>query len=443
MSADSAHIRVLSVCTSDSSGGAARAAYRIHQGVRSLGVESRMFVKHKASNDSAVHTLSEFVPNNPLFRALDWCALKWKNIIQQFNWSSYPIRDQNYKSDLRATNLHGALQSIDYDVLHLHWINNRFLNIDELAKIHKPIVWTLHDSWPFCGVCHYFLDCKGYQQQCGACPQLGSTNPRDLSYRVWRRKQSAYSQLDLHIVAPSRWMAECARRSTLFRDCDIRVIPNCIDIDVFRPLSRQEILSIAEGQKNATLKRVLCEASEEKASTKPIILYGAMQAATDKIKGFQGLLSALQILDQKGFEAHLVVFGAYKQDLPMHFHNIDVTFVGYVFNTSVLTALYSCADVAVVPSLTENLSCTIMESMACGTPVTAFDIGGNGDMIEHQSNGYLAQANDSEDLANGIMYCIEQNPNNILGNNARESVEKHYFMSVVAMQYQELYQSIK
>lgn len=436
-------MKVLSVSTSDVAGGAARAAYRIHEGVRALGVDCSMFVKHKGSKDDTVHALSEFVPNNPIYNAIDWCAAKVKNKIQHYRWNQYPNKDANVKSDLRGTRLRGALQKLDYDVLHLHWINERFIHIDDLRKVHKPIVWTLHDSWPFSGVCHYFLECEGYWHQCGNCPRLGSNKPNDLSHQVWQRKADIYKELDLHVVSPSQWLADCARRSSLFKDCDIRVIPNCLDTESFRPLATDEICSIAEHQQNAVVSRILREATQEKGLAKPFILYGAMNAANDRRKGFVSLLSALQLLDTQGFEGHLVVFGANQQDLPMQFKNIDVTFVGYIRDTAVLTALYTVADVMVVPSLTENLSCAIMESLSCGTPVVAFHIGGNGDMIEHQQNGYLAKELDSKDLAKGIEWCLTHNVNNELGIAAREKVLKNYTPEIVAEQYKSLYESVK
>ena len=436
------NIRVFSVCTSDILGGAARAAYRIHEGVSTLGVDSRMFVKNKGSQDPNVHTLSEFVPNNPIYNALDWSASKVKNKIQHYLWSQYPNKDVNFKSDLRGTRLHGALQKLDYDVLHLHWINQRFIHIDELRKVHKPIVWTLHDSWPFCGVCHYFLNCEGYQHQCGNCPQLGSNKQDDLSRQIWQHKADVYKELDLHIVSPSQWLADCARQSSLFGDRDICVIPNCLDTELFRPLTIDEIRSIAERQQNAVVRRILREATQEKGLAKPFVLYGAMNAANDRRKGFASLLSALQLLDTQGFEGHLVVFGANQQDLPMQFKNIDVTFVGYIRDTTILTALYTIANVMVVPSLTENLSCTIMESMSCGTSVVAFNIGGNGDMIDHKQNGYLANEQDAEDLANGIRWCLNKNEGNILGNRARAKVLEKYTPDIVCEQYKILYNSL-
>lgn len=439
--ASNCDIRVLSVCTSDTHGGAARAAFRIHQGVRSLGIDSRMFVKNKGSQDPNVHALSEFVPNNLIYNVLDWCAAKVKNKIQHYYWNQYPNKDTNFKSDLRGTRLHGALQSLDYDVLHLHWINQRFIYIDELRNVHKPIVWTLHDSWPFCGVCHYFLNCKGYQHQCGNCPQLASSNPYDLSHQVWQRKADVFKDLDLHIVSPSKWLADCARQSTLFRDRDIRVIPNGLDTDMFRPLSIDEIRLVAERQQNAVVRRILREATQEKGLAKPFILFGAMNAANDKIKGWQSLLSALQILDAQGFEAHLVVFGAVEQELPMQFKNIEVNFAGYIRDTAILIALYTKADVMVVPSFSEVFGQTASEAMACATPVVAFRCTGIQDVVE-DGCGYLAEPYSAENLANGIRYCIEYNDNNKLGKAARKSVEKRFAMHIVAEQYKQLYESL-
>ena len=432
-------MNILYLNTSDTNGGAARAAMRIMRGVQQRGQECCMLVKHKLSDNDSVVSLQQYVPNNPLHNVLDWCTQKLKNKYQHYLWHKYTNQDTSYKSDLRSTRMYGALQAWDYDVLHLHWINQRFLPLAELTKLHKPIVWTLHDSWPFCGVCHYFLDCEGYQRQCGNCPQLHSQDSHDLSYQVWRKKKEIYKKLDLHIVSPSHWLADCARQSSLFAGCDVRVIPNGIDTNIFRPLSWGEINAnlIPAQKRNVAVSHIL--RAGEKAE-KPVILYGAVNAATDRRKGFSSLLSALQILDTQGFKATLIVFGANETDLPLHFENIDVTFVGYVSDIDTLVALYNLADVMVVPSLTENLSCAIMESLSCGTPVCCFNIGGNGDMVEHTLNGYLAAENDCTDMANGIRECIAHSIE--WGTSARESVLRKYAIDIVAKQYVDLYDEV-
>lgn len=435
-------MKILFVNTNDTSGGAARAAMRIMRGVQQSGVEAQMFVKDKYSQSSDVIPLSTYTPSSNWFLdVFKWVIQKFKNRYHMFKWRPYKRTKQNvFMSDLRHTDIHGALQKLDYDIVHLHWINNRFLDIRELAKIHKPIVWTLHDSWPFCGVCHYFIDCEHYQTHCGACPMLGSYKEKDLAYEIFEKKLAAYKDLDLHIVTPSHWLGDCAKKSALLGRFPIHVIPNCLDTDLFRPLSDSEILTIAERQQNAVVSRVLREATEKRIA-KPLILFGAMNAANDRRKGFASLLSALQILDAQGFEAHLVVFGANAQDLPMKFQNIDVTFVGYIHDSTILTALYNTADVMVVPSYSEVFGQTASEAMSCGTPVVAFRCTGIQDVVE-DGWGYLAEPYSSEDLARGIQYCIDNNPNNILGKAARESAVRRFSVSVVSEQYVALYKSL-
>lgn len=436
-------MKVLFVNTNDTSGGAARAAMRIMRGGQQSGVEAQMFVKDKYSQSQDVIPVSTYAPSsNWLLDIFKWVIQKFKNRYHMFKWHPYKRTKQNvFMSDLRHTDIHGALQKLDYDIVHLHWINNRFLDIRELAKIHKPIVWTLHDSWPFCGVCHYFIDCERYQTHCGACPMLGSNKEQDLAYEIFEKKLEAYKDLNLNVVTPSRWLGDCAKKSALLGRFPVHVIPNCLDTDLFRPLLSAEILTIAERQQNAVVSRVLREATQEKGLAKPLILFGAMNAANDRIKGFASLLSALQILDAQGFNAHLVVFGANAQELAMKFQNIDVTFVDYIHNSSVLIALYNIANVMVVPSYSEVFGQTASEAMSCGTPVVAFRCTGIQDVVEEDC-GYLAEPYSSEDLAKGIKYCVENNMNNVLGVAARESALRRFAVKVVSKQYIALYKSL-
>ena len=421
-------IKVLSVCTS-LGGGAGRAAYRIHQGVRGLGVDSRMLLKSGISNDHNIVTLDDFAPRNPLYYAFDWTRNKCKNKIQHYRWNQYPERDNVFMSDLRGTDLHGALRKLEYDVLHLHWINLRYVYIKDLPK-GKPIVWTMHDSWPFCGVCHYFFECERYKQECGCCPFLHSDKADDLSHKVWKEKSEIYKDLDLHIVSPSQWLGDCAKQSALLGRFPVTVIPNCLDVKAFRPLDEKEI---------SPRWHKLSEIGKKK----PLLLFGANNAVKDKIKGFSYLISALKFLEQQGHrdDFELVVFGATESELILDV-NIPIHYVGYVGKTEELASLYNLASVMVVPSLTENLSCAIMESLSCGTPVEAFNIGGNGDMIEHKINGYLAKEKDDADLAQGILWCLEHNQDNRLGFAAREKVLKEYTFEAVCGKYKDLYERV-
>lgn len=421
-------IRVLCISTSDSEGGAARAAYRIQMSVRELGIESKMLVKEKRTSDVNVIPLEELIPHNFFYRVFDWVRNKIKNKWQHYQWGKYPEKKPYYLSDLRSTDLCGALKKLDYDILHLHWVNQRFLPLSKLPK-DKPIVWTLHDSWPFCGVCHFFLDCKNYEMECGNCPQLGSHSSKDLSHRMWKKKEANYKNLDMHIVTPSRWLGECAKESSLFGHYPVTVIPNCLDINVFRPFEEQEI---------SPRWQMLLERSHEK----PLVLYGAMDAATNTIKGFSNLLSALRVLEAegKGDAIELVVFGADKPLEGMQV-SIPIHYVGYVRDEYELVSLYNVAKVMVVPSVTEVFGQTASEALACGTPVVAFRCTGLQDVVDDNC-GYLAKPFESADLAHGITWLIDEKRNRVYSAKAREKAVTCFASRVVGQSYASFYEGL-
>ena len=421
-------VRVLSVCISDLLGGAARAAYRIHQSQKELGVDSRMLVKNKKSDDISVISLDSFSPKG---KQHQWYIAIRKNItklVHHFNWDRYPNREDMYMSDLQGGDMHGALKKIDYDVLHLHWINQQFVSINQLPK-DKPIIWTLHDSWAFCGVCHCFLDCKRYETACGNCPLLHSGKENDLSNKVWRKKARVYKRLNLHIVAPSQWLGDCAKKSTLLRQFPVTVIPNCLDVETFRPYNEEEFSSR------------WAELRAEK-SNKKYIFYGALHAVKDKIKGFSHLISALKVLEKQGADdIELVVFGAKKSQLGLDL-SIPIHYVGYVSRIDELVSLYNIADVMVVPSLSEAFCQTASESMACELPVVAFRCTGVQEVVDHGVNGYLAEPRNANDLAKGIRWCLDNNEGNRLGVAGRKKVLENYTYEIVGKQYKQLYESL-
>jgi len=414
---------VLSVCSSDTYGGAARAAYRIHTAVRELGVDSTMFVKEKVTTDPTVLSLGAFLPDNPVYKAWDWGRNKVINQWQHHLWGRYPDREQRYLSDLRASDIGNVFERLDYDVLHLHWINYRFIPLSKLPR-NKPVVWTLHDSWPFTGLCHLPYACRGFTARCGRCPALHSDDAQDYSHTIWEKKKKIYQDLDLHIVAPSHWMAECARSSSLLGGFDIQVIPNCIDTGQFAPVGRESACQrwgLDPGKKH--------------------ILFSGMNVQADPNKGYDYLQNALKLLPADVVkDTELVLIGS-KNHAVTEVGGLKAINLGFFGKAEDAAAVYSAADVTVVPSLSENLSYTIMESLACGTPVAAFNVGGNGDLITQQVNGYLAREKDERDLSEGIGWCLSQRKES-LSAATRSFVLEHFSPETIARQYLSLYSRI-
>jgi glycosyltransferase involved in cell wall biosynthesis len=403
----------------DSSGGAARAALRLLNGLKERGINAQMLVKKKTCTD-----LSIIGPNTKLDKGMAFLrsSLEHRLINRYPGWNGFTFSPALFPDRL----LH-QVTALAPDIIHLHWMGDGFLKVETLPGFKRPLVWTLHDSWPFTGGCHIPFDCTRYRQSCGECPALGSDRENDLSYRVFRRKQKAWQGLNPIIVSPSHWLAECARSSSLFRDARIEVIANGIDIRKFRPVTKsvaREALGLPDNRK--------------------LILFGGMHSTSDRNKGFHLLLPALHALaaNRREVEAELLVFGSPEPEDPPDF-GLKTHYLGWLGDDISLALVYAAADVFVLPSTQENLPNTIMEAMACGTPCVAFHQGGVPDLIDHEQNGYLAQPFEPTDLARGIAWVLENDGRrNELATQARRKIEKTFALENVAGRYVALYREL-
>ncbi len=316
------------------------------------------------------------------------------------------------------------INSFDADIIHLHWINDRFLPLSELAKIRKPLVWTLHDSWAFCGTEHYQNLRENDHRYVGGYASANfpaSSSGIDLDKWIWRWKKFCWRNLKAVFAAPSRWEAECFEHSALFRGKTCRVIPNCLDTDVFSP---------GDG---APVRRKLGIPSDSR-----VILFGA-QAAAQPVKGIEFLKQTLPLLAGKHSGLHLLCYGAGK---PEDFSGcgIPCTFLGPVNPPEKLAELCRAADVFVCPSLADNLPNVCVEAVSCGTPVAAFRIGGVPETFEHERSGFAAEPYDAGSLAAGIEYCLDNHDR--LSKGARDYALSRFTMESAARNYLNLYQEL-
>lgn len=413
-------MNILSINTRDIQGGAARAAHRLHLGLHSSGIEASMLVQHKEIDSASIigpksqlakldRTVRPFLEHLPTHLYSHFVGAPWST-----GW--VPNLFFNI-----------ALAKQKPDIVHLHWVCEGFMPVSALKRLRAPIVWTLHDMWPFTGGCHYAGDCRGYESKCGSCPQLGSNREGDLSRWTWSRKQRHWQNLDLTIVTPSHWLADCARRSTLLGQYRIETIPNGINAALFKPQSSEQ-----------------CRLFFDLPQNKKIVLFGGVNATDDPRKGFTLLQSSLHRLAATSscLPVELVLFGdsnSWAADLfefPCHF-------VGVIQDDVTLAKLYSAVDVVVVPSLEDNLPNIVMEAIACGTPCASFDVGGISDMIDHKSNGFLAKPYDTDELAIGIEWILgDESRWSMLSKNARIKVEEMFAINNVVVRHIALYREI-
>ncbi len=412
-------MKILHISTKDLEGGAARAAYRLNQGLQQINLDSHMLVQIKVSEDSTVvapQTLRE-KSLAMVGGILDTIPPRFYRRDTQISFSTQWLPDVIYSQVTR----------LEPDLINLHWIHNSHLRIETLAKLNRPIIWTLHDMWPFTGGCHYDQNCGRYVESCGACPQLKSNKNYDLSRWIWQRKSQAWKNIDLTIVTPSNWLAKCASSSSLFRNSRVEVIPNGLDLQRYKPINRQIVRSLLNLPQN-----------------KHLVLFGAIKATSDRRKGFHLLNPALQRLCQSGWQnqIELIVIGASESD-----DQVDLGFkthyLGKLSDDISLAQVYAAADIFVAPSLQDNLPNTVVEAIACGTPCAAFKIGGMPEIIEHQQNGYLAQPFESQDLARGIAWILENKERHRqLCARARTKAEQEFTQELQARRYDSLYSEL-
>lgn len=317
-----------------------------------------------------------------------------------------------------------SLNAGDADILHMHWVQGEMLSISEIGQLRKPVVWTLHDMWAFCGAEHYTEDYRwreGYRKNNRPSYESGF----DLNRWTWQRKRK-YWLRPIHIVTPSNWLAKCVRESALMQDWPLSVIPNPIDTERWNPIEQ------ALARKLLGLPKDI-----------PLVLFGAMGGDRDPRKGFDLLKVALKSLYNETPELQLVVFG---QSQPRAAPDLrfPIHYAGHLHDDLTLRVLYSAATVMVVPSRQEVFGQTASEAHACGTPVVGFDACGLPDIVVHEKTGYLARAFDAEDLAKGIHWVVSNfQRRNQLGKNARAHAVTRFESKVIARKYIETYNIAK
>ena len=416
-------MRVLIVNTSERIGGAAIAAGRLVEALKNNGIKAKMLVREKQTDRLSVIGLNK-----------NW----WK--VWQFIWERILIWKENRfkKHNLFAVDIANTGTDITVlpefqaaDIIHLHWINQGMLSLNDIRKIllsGKPVVWTMHDMWPCTGICHHARECDKYHQECHHCPYIyKGGGKKDLSNQVFKKKKEIYQSAPVTFVTCSRWLKERAGQSALLKGHTIVDIPNPISTGLFKP-------------QNALAARNKMELPTDKK----LILFGSVKV-TDKRKGIDYFIESCKLLAEKypemKEELGVVVYGKNSEYLkpliPFQVYALD-----YISNEKDLVNIYNAVDLYVTPSLEENLPTTIMEAMACGVPCVGFNVGGIPEMIDHLHNGYVAEYKSAEDLANGIIWTLSESEYQSLSEEACRKAVSNYSESIVAKKYIDIYNKI-
>ena len=422
-------LKVVHLCSQDF-GGAGKAAYRLHKGLQSIGVNSIFITVNKQSGDPSVKVIPDQTSNE-----VKECInpATYQSVLMNENyarwWGQLGVYLQRSKSielftDTVAPFKLNLIKEIsEADVINLHWTSG-MLDFENLAATFKGknIVWTLHDMNSFTGGCHYNQGCQKFKTGCGNCPLLNSGIENDLSKRIFSIKEKSYKNLDIQIVTPSKWLGETAQESFLFSKFAVYVIPYGLPTDTF-----------AAGSKDDIKKKIGIPPQYK------VILFGADNLGNER-KGFAYLLKALEKLKTKD-DFILATFGNLPSEIKLNGKFKVITF-GSIPGENELAMIYNAADVFVLPSLEDNLPNTVLESLSCGTPVVAFNIGGIPDMIRHKKTGYLAEYKNPQSLAEGISWIINNKNLKDISHDCRKEALEKYPLELQAKNYLTIYQKL-
>ncbi|MEJ6776549.1 MAG: glycosyltransferase [Crocinitomicaceae bacterium] len=393
------------------------ASYRIHRGLVNNGVQSSLIVAAKSINEKSIikprsitEKLTALLPLltelflKKVFKISEkayFSINKYQSALQQ-KWFSYS-------------------RSVTRDITHLHWVGNGFVSLLGLSKISGPIVITLHDMWFLTGGCHVNLECHNYQYGCETCPRLGNKIlGRNLTKNHFRNKSKFFQNGDIEIIVLSSWMQDLALKSPMLKGIKIHLVPNGIDLNVFKPHNITEARLLFNLPKNDSL-----------------ILFGGISALVDYNKGFDLLERALKSFRGDRGNLKLITFGSENVELS-NIDGIPIINIGVLRDEVSLSALYSAVNLVVVPSRQESFSQISAEAISCGTPVVAFDHSGPRDIINHKENGFLATPYEVQELTDGIEWLLKQD----LRESCRQIAIERFDIDKIAKKHIEIYQKL-
>ncbi len=422
-------MKIALVCKSDSTGGAAVVSFRLMNALRAQGIDARLIVAEKLTDSPYVICAAS--PN----RASIPFVIERLGIFARNGFN----RSTLFQIDNGACGL--SLHKIPFlreaDVICLNWVNQGLLSLKGIKKLGstgKKIVWTMHDMWNMTGICHHAGTCTRFlapDGECGLCPLLGKkASADDLSHRTLLRKQKLYTEVPITFVAVSNWLTQTARKSTLMQTADIHVIPNAFPNEYLKKEPR--LLATADHEPDANKIRIICGAAR----------------LDDPVKDFPTLVRATQILKEKwpkvAERLEIVTFGGIKDASTLDHIALNSKHLGKVAPEEI-RGIYESGDIVVSTSTWETLPGTLIEGQAWGCIPVAFDHGGQSDIIDHLSTGYLAPWSDDEEaraiaIAKGIVWAAERA--GTLNDIMHKSVCDRFSEEAVAKQYISLFQVI-
>lgn len=372
-------MRIAFVSYSDSNGGAAKACHQIFDLLNRKN-KSLLIVREKTFKDKKIILFGNKYLN------------KFRNIIMHYLAKLLGLKDFSF--NLLPSNMAGYLNSLDVDIVNLHWINGETISINDIEKINKTLVITLHDMWFFSGGYHYVDENEYFKKKKSYIDEI-----------IYYKKNKILNRKKIYFISPSKWVNNCLKKNILLKNKKSVVIPYPTE-STFRPLDINNCRNKYKFKKD----EILC-------------IFSAASLLTHQRKGFDLLLESLKLVNN--LKLKIIVIS--KSKFISHYKQEMFYYFNYDSNSKTYNELLNCANFFVIPSRQDNLPNVALEALSCGKPIVSFNIGGLSELVEHKKNGYLAKSFDVKDFAQGINFMIlnhKKLKSNIIRNNFKKKINQ-------------------
>ena len=410
-------MKILHLGYSDKLGGAAIAMMRLHNSMRTIGLDSKVLVGQKLSNDENV-----IGPETYYEKFINELKIK---IVRQKKYFYGHDGKYSHSLNLLKSNLISKINKINPDIINLHWINNELISIKEISKLKIPIIWTFNDMWPMCGGEHYTEDSRhkfGYKNV----PKRDDETGFDLNKYIWSQKKKYWKSKIKYVVCISNWLKNKTQQSNLFKNHTTSFIPCAINIKDWIPISK----NYAREQLNLPKNKI-------------ILLFMSTNGIKDQRKGFNYIKSFFDHISKLKKDIILLNVGKNidNQIKSSNIINVNKSFDG---DPKILKIYYSAADILVVPSVLEAFGQVAIEAASCGTPAIGFKETGLEDAIVHKKTGYISGYMDQNDFNTGLKWIIEkiEKERNFFESSCVDFVKYNFSSEIIAKKYIDIYKSV-
>lgn len=409
-------VKLLFINKYDRNGGAAIAAWRLHEALkRRFDTQDRFLVGIKCEDDPEVRATRGQGWPNTLERGLNFLL---NRLGLQYVY--FPVSTPRILREVKQ---------FKPDLIHLHNLHGGYFDLSLLERLSRtcPLVWTLHDMWAFtANAAHTFGDesFKTMKAAPGEHHQFPDTGLNTGSWLL-NRKRNIYGHSRLTVVCPSKWLYDLACKAPVFEGVPIHWIPNGVDTRKFKPcLNRTEL----RDQMGLSKDRF-------------VLLFSAEKPRSSQYKGGAGLLDVLEVLDRSGIPMDLLVTG--KEPLQTSYKNLRIRHLGFIRSEAEMIAAYQVADLYIYPTRADNLPNTLMEAMACGLPCVSSGVGGCAELVQDGKTGYVVPVQDAQAMSQAILeLAAHPDRRQQFSEASIQWIQDHYELDEVAQRYHTLYLQI-